>query len=233
MNFERQQGETARFIGKLLRENFGKGPESVYVHIEKELFTVYLRNFLSPTERVLIDQDQERMFHKTRDTIIQSLLPEIRAFVLLTTGMEMDSFYYDWGVHNGSGIIIGVSTTVQDLWTKGQEDYPGKQAIHDRISEISREVQKTPKNIFSLFLNPRTFIVIREGILVGIEKELIREGLEETLRIIKRRSEKKYFHNNQIFEVILKTKIKDVFVDWNFNKDASVILFILEPNQDL
>ena len=50
-----QQTELASYIGKLLRDNFGKGPESVFVTIDQSVITIYLRNFISPTEKILIE----------------------------------------------------------------------------------------------------------------------------------------------------------------------------------
>lgn len=229
MSNDQMVGEIARFIGKLLRENFGKGPESVYVHIENELITVYLRNFISPTEKVLINQNQERIFQQTRDTIIEALLPEIKAFIHLTTGIKFTNFYYDWGIHNGSGILMGLGAALEELREKTLGDYQGKLALHEQIIGISKEVQKVPDRVFSYYLNPRTLLIFREGILVGIEKELIRQGFEETLKISKRTIEKKYFHNNHSFETLLNTQIHDVFVDWNFSNDNSIIAFIVDP----
>lgn len=229
MAIDENVSEIARFIGKLLRENFGKGPESVYVHIEDEIVTVYLRNFISPTEKVLINQKQEQIFQQTRDTIIEALLPEIKAFIHIVTGIEFSSFYYDWGIHNGSGILVGLGVSLYELREKSLEDYAGKLGVHEQIAGISQEVQKVPDEIFSYFLNPRTLLIFRQGILVGIEKELIRQGLEEPLKTAKRAVEKRYFHNSYTFETLLRTQIQDVFVDWNFSKDNSIIVFIVNP----
>lgn len=80
-------------------------------------------------------------------------------------------------------------------------------------------------------INDRTILVIRNGILVRIEKELIRLGLEGNLKLAKRNLEKSYLHNINHFQRILNTKIVDVFVDWDFQLDKSIFVFILNPSQ--
>ncbi|MEH7128397.1 Na-translocating system protein MpsC family protein, partial [Neobacillus drentensis] len=83
--------------------------------------------------------------------------------------------------------------------------------------------------VLSYLLNERTLVVIRNGILVPIEKELIRLGNFEALRLAKRNLEKRLLHNSGNFESILQTKVNDIFVDWDFYRDKSVIVLILSP----
>ncbi|MBU8880975.1 DUF2294 domain-containing protein [Bacillus sp. FJAT-29790] len=223
------QKELASFIGKLLRDSFGKGPESIFVTIEKSVISIYLRSFMTPAEKILIDQNQEEIFRQTRDVIMRTLFPEIKAFVKAVTEINIGEFYYDWGLHNRSGILVGISANLneKDLWLTDQ--YEGKEQIHLEISNISQKVEKAKPTIYSCQLNTRTLLIIRNDILVTIEKELIKQGYQEILQNTKRNLEKKYLHNNNHFEAILKTKVDDIFVDWNFNKNKSAIIFTMKP----
>ncbi|WP_106495779.1 Na-translocating system protein MpsC family protein [Lentibacillus sp. Marseille-P4043] len=224
-----RQTELASYIGKLLRDSFGKGPESIFVTIEKSVVTIYLRNFMSPMEKALLDQDQVGIFQKTRDSLMKTLIPEIKAYIKIVTGMEMSEFYYDWGLHNRSGIFIGIGADLdtENLWLS--ESYEGKEQVHQEIMRLSKQVEKAPAEIYSHRLNPRTLLLFRNDILVNIEKELIRQGYAEILRITKRTLEKTYLHNNNHFESILDTSVIDIFVDWDFDKNKSAIVFITKP----
>lgn len=71
---------------------------------------MYLKHFLSPTEKILLDQEQEKIFFQTRDAIMAVLIPKIKTYMTVITGMEIDEFYYDWGLHNGSGIFVGLAS---------------------------------------------------------------------------------------------------------------------------
>jgi uncharacterized protein YbcI len=222
-----KQQDVSSYVGKLLRDTFGKGPESVFVSINDSLITIHLRNFISPMESVLMDRDEEKTVQQTRDILMQGLIPDIKAYVKVVTGMEIKEFYYDWGLHNKSGIFIGISGDLLKDEKKIMEDYPGKEAFQNEINNISIRAQKAPEEMYSFFLNPRTLIIIRNGILVNIEKEFIRLGFQEVLLISKRNLEKRLLHNNTYFETILNKRVIDIFVDWDFNLDRSVMVFIL------
>lgn len=228
-----QQIELARRIGKLLRDYFGKGPDSLFVSIYGPIITIYLRNFLSPTEKVLLDQKQEKVFYQTRDAIMTELIPKMKAYISVITGLDLTEFYYDWGLTNRSGIFVGLSTIAEDTPLKAfDSEYEGKKQIHEEIFSISEKVEKRPGAIYSCPINSRTLLIIREEILVPIEKELSHLGYEEILRFTKHNLEKGYLHNNPRFEAILGTEVTDIFVNWDFALDKSVIVIIYEPAQN-
>lgn len=224
---EKQQQMIISYIGKLLRDYFGKGPESVYVTMDYTFISIYLRHFLSPSERVLLAQDQEAILQQMRTKLMQSLIPEIKAYVVVVTGVKVEDFYFDWSLHNQSGLIFGISSAPFPGYETIEENYPGKKELEREVASMSQQAQRAPEEIYSCQLSPRNIVVIRKGILVRIEKELIREGLEDTLKTVKRKLEKSYFHNNNHIEEIIKKRVIDVFVDWNFELDKSVIVYIL------
>ncbi|MFE5322337.1 Na-translocating system protein MpsC family protein [Paenibacillus sp. NPDC056579] len=225
------QSELASHVGRLLRESFGKGPQSIFVSIRRPFVVFHFRGLLSPTEKILLEQDQVIPIQNTRDLLMKSLIPEIRAYTSLIAGIHFREFYYDWGLHNLSGVFVGIESDEDSLQAIKQEGYPGKEELHREINDISHLVQKTPEETYSCMLNGRMLLVIRNGILISIEKELIRHGFEGNLKVAKRSLEKSHLHNNNHLEPILKTKIVDTFVDWDFQFDKSVIVFVLNPNQ--
>ena len=227
----KQSAELSSYISKVLRDNFGKGPESVHVSIGKTFITFYIRNFLSPTEKVLMNQNQEQTVQQTRDLVMQTLIPEIKAYIKIVTGMEIREFYYDWSLHNKSGMFTGVclDSTSTDIPIK--EEFPGKAELINEVINLSSESEKKPDEIYSCQLNHRSILVIRNGILVRIEKQLIRQGMREELKLAKRTLEKGLLHNNNHFEAILNTRVVDIFVDWDFDLDKSVIVFFINPTK--
>jgi uncharacterized protein YbcI len=229
---QQQSAELTSYISKILRDNFGRGPESVYVSIGYTFITFYIRNFLSPTEKVLMKQKHEENVQQTRDMVMQTLIPEIKAYIKIVTGMEICEFYYDWGLHNKSGMFTGICSDSTSIATPVIEDFTGKEEVSKEIINLSREAEKAPEEIYSCQLNQRTMLVIRNGILVSIEKQLLRQGLMEELKLAKRTLEKGLLHNNNHFETILNAKVIDIFVDWDFDLDKSVIVFIMNPTNN-
>ncbi|WP_127580505.1 Na-translocating system protein MpsC family protein [Paenibacillus koleovorans] len=229
MNENHFQNEIASHIGKMLREAFGKGPQSIFVSMEPPFFVVYLRNFLTPTEKILLKQGQVRTIQHTRDLVMRSLIPEIKAYLLLLTGMNLSEFYYDWELHNHSGIFVGLQSEDVSWTSEADKQYEGEEELHREIRAISHRVQKQPEQLFSRMINKRTLLVVRTGNLIDLSKELIRLRDEEHLKQALNELEKKYLRDNKYVEQILGAKIVDVFVDWNFHVDRSVIVLIVRP----
>jgi uncharacterized protein YbcI len=221
------QMELSSYIGRTLRENFGKGPESVFVSLGDSVLTVYLRNFMSPMENVLLGQQQQAMVQRTRDILMGTLIPEFKAYIKILTGVEVKEFYYDWSLQNNSGVFVCIGSNFAE--SDFNAEFPGKQAVQEEVRAVSIQAQKEPEEMFSFLLNDRTLVVIRKGILVPIEKELILLGNSETLKLAKRNLEKRLLHNKRNFEEILQSKVVDIFVDWDFQLDKSAIVLILSP----
>ncbi|WP_261381528.1 DUF2294 domain-containing protein [Paenibacillus cremeus] len=224
------QFELASHVGRLLREAFGKGPQSIHVSIRRPYVVFYMRGLLSPTEKILLEQDQVFSIQHTRDLLMKTLIPEINAYSSLLSGINFQEFYYDWGIHNHSGVFVGIESDEGESGIK-DEAYLGKEELHQEIADISHKVEKIPAEINSYMINDRVLVVVRNGILISIEKELIRLGQELNLKLAKGNLEKSYFHNNNHFERILNMNIVDLFVDWDFQLDKSVMVFILNPSQ--
>jgi uncharacterized protein YbcI len=227
----KQTVELSSYISKILRDYFGKGPESVHVSLGKTFIVVYIRNFLSPTEKVLMDQKQEESVQQTRDLVMQTLIPEIKAYIKIVTGMEIREFYYDWGLHNKSAMFTGICTDSSSIDYPIKENFTGKEELINEMINLSSESEKKPEEIYACQLNPRSILVIRNGILVRIEKQLIRQGMREQLKLAKRTLEKGLLHNNNHFEGILDTNVIDIFVDWDFDLDKSVIVLVTNPSK--
>lgn len=227
MNENYLQNKVASHIGKMLRDAFGKGPQSIYVSMDSPFIVIYLRNFLTPTEKILLSQGQSRTVQHTREIVMASLIPEIKAYLLLLTGIPIQEFYYDWELHNHSGIFVARQLEESPLGHRGL--YKGEEQLHQEISCISHRIQKRPDEIESRMINNRTFLIVRSGILIDLSKELMRLQLKEPLKQAINHLEKQYLRDNIQIEKILTTKVVDVFVDWDFERDKSVIVFIVIP----
>ncbi|RFU69687.1 DUF2294 family protein [Bacillus sp. V59.32b] len=224
-----REKELGSYIGRLLRENFGRGPESVFASINKPFITVYITNFLSPMEKALVNQEQSIYVEKTRDMLMETLIEEIKAYIKIHIGMDIEEFYYDWNLDSPSGMFVAISAENNQSII---DSYENQDEIHNEIARVSKEAEKQPDTIYSYFINSRTLLIIRTGFLVNIEKELIKLGFQDTLRVTKRNLEKRLIHEHRYnFETYLDAQLTDFFVDWDFERDRSSIIFILKPNK--
>ena len=217
------------YIGRLLREHFGRGPGNVVCTVSGTYVVSHISNFLSPMEKSLMDSEQTVYVEKTRDLIMETLIKEITSFIELNADGLVKEFYYDWNLEAKTGMMIAIlSSSEEEHPLPPINNYENSEAVHKDIIHISTEVQKPPEETYSIMLNPRTLLIVRKGIFISLEKELIRLGFQETLRIAKRNVEKRMLQQHKSrFETFLEADLLDFFVDWNFDEDKSLILFNL------
>ncbi|WP_241680297.1 Na-translocating system protein MpsC family protein [Metabacillus mangrovi] len=227
MALNTKEKELGSYIGKLLRDHFGKGPGSVFAAISHPYVTVYIKDFLTPMENKLLDSEQDKYVQKIRDMLMEKLIEEIKAYIKLNIDIEIEEFYYDWNLSTHTGMFTGIAAdSLEDSST-----YPNQQDVHNEIIKVSIKAEKAPGNVYSSLLNPRTLIVVRKRILTSIEKEIIQLGYPEILTLAKRNLEKGLIdeHKNQL-QSFLDADFEDIFASWDFDRDKSVFLFILKPN---
>lgn len=212
------------YISKLLRRNFGKGPQTCRTTVTRNHLVTYLRGFLTPMEDILLQKGQNREVDDVRTVIINHLLDEIKGVIKVTLGVDVEDHYHDWNLPNNSGILIFVLDEEAGQVSKADIDIPRLEAEIGRISFL---VQKVPDKTYTYPISPSIYLVERSGILVQIEKALIAKGFERELKFTKDELEKTYFHRDGRFEDIFNKPVRDIFIDWNFKTDKSLMAFIL------
>ncbi|WP_210366528.1 Na-translocating system protein MpsC family protein [Bacillus sp. REN3] len=220
--------EISGFIGRLLRENFGRGPGNVFCSVASPFVSIYVTNFLSPMEKTLMGSQQSVYVQKTRDLMMETLEQEIRAYIETNTEDQVKEFYYDWNLDAKTGVLLFILESKEQT---ALSQYRNKAEVEKEIIDLSIKIQKKPEQIQSGLLNERTLIVVRKGTLISLEKEFIQLGFQETLKVVKKKLEKRMIDEHRLeIESQLDSKILDFFVDWDFKRDKSYILFVLKPN---
>ncbi|MDO7905677.1 Na-translocating system protein MpsC family protein [Paenibacillus sp. JX-17] len=224
MNSVNQTNHISSFTARLLRERFGKGPESVQVSLSHNCISLHFRNFMNPVEQHLINEKEEKVFRRTRELLMKSLLPELTVFMERELGVVIRELYYDWGIHHTNGMIVALLDEFH-LESKYSEDYPGRNEIHAKVIDVSERVQKAPERMDSWWVNPKTLIIYRQGILLLLEKEMISMGYDLELKTAKRKLEKQFLVEAAADPLVSGKEMSDVFVDWDFERDQSIIAY--------
>ncbi|WP_280771438.1 DUF2294 domain-containing protein [Salipaludibacillus daqingensis] len=217
--------QISSYMGRLLREKFGKGPTSVYVTINNPYITVYLRDFLAPMERVLLDKGERKRLEETRDVLMQELIPEIQKELKVIAGIDIGKLHYDWNLDNRTGIVFGWIKDVQPTLGDSGLSKVEEEKFYEEINRASQKGQKMPEKTEVFWLNERTILTKRTGILVTIEQELIKNDFVKELKITKRPMEKAIV-DQQRLEKIIDRKILDTFVEWDFSEDIGYFIFV-------
>jgi uncharacterized protein YbcI len=227
-NNSQTYSKISSYIGRLIRDKFGKGPTSVFVTIKPPFITIYLRDFLASLERVLLEKGERKRVEETRDLLMEELLNDIIEKLKEIADINVKDLHYDWNLENQSGMIFGwlpegeKEPNVSDLPSALEEKF------YKEINEASKRGQKMPEKTEVYWLNDRTIVTKRSGILVTVEKELIKNDFTEELKLTKRPMEKRMIDQEKL-EKILNRKIIETFVDWNFAEDIGYFVFVTSP----
>ncbi|TFE02327.1 Na-translocating system protein MpsC family protein [Jeotgalibacillus salarius] len=229
MDIKKIEKDLGSFVGKLLRDHFGKGPGAVFATIAPPYITIYIKDFLSPMENKLLDNKQSKSVEKIRDMLMPALIDEIKTYVNMCADLDIIEFHYDWNLDSQSGMFIGITSQSDQR----NEPYQNQEEVHSEIIKVSAKAEKAPGEVYSYLLNPRTLIVIRHQILIAVEKEMIQLGFYETLTLVKRNLEKRLLneHKEQLQEH-LDADIENAFASWDFDLDKGIFLIILKPNHN-
>lgn len=93
-------------FSKLLKRRFGKGPETCYVILKGNRIYVYMRNFITPAEESLINNDEVDLAAKFRSTVINIIIKEFILEVSKVLGSSFDHFLHDWNYEKNTGILL-------------------------------------------------------------------------------------------------------------------------------
>jgi uncharacterized protein YbcI len=227
MEIRDQQRVLSSFTARLLRKHFGKGPESVFVSVGDGIICIYLRDLQTPVEKVLIENDQYSLLYETRDSLMAKCLPELKEQFQEETGQHFPYFYYDWNMETNGGVIVAATEEFGSL----PKD-PDLLEVDEIVANVTKKTERLPDKVKSVRLNNRTLVIYRQGILVNIEKEIIRVGETKVLRRAKRSLERRALREAFDKESqLLQGAAQEVFVDWAFEADRSIIVVIIDPNR--
>jgi uncharacterized protein YbcI len=219
--------EIGGFVSTLMREHFGKGPTSIYVSIAGPFITIHLRGCLTATEKILLKQNEVNHVYKIRDLIMEEMIFDIKLGISKLADFDVKEVYADWNFENESGVIIGVMDRDMAAETVEWPEDIDKEALRKEIIAASIQGQKEPGITEIYWLNDRTILIKRTEIFVQIEKELIKTGFTEELKLAKRPLEYRLIRQANL-KSIVKRDIIETFVDWNFNEDKGYMALILD-----
>lgn len=214
------------YTSKLLRQKFGKGPESCHASYGNRYIVLYLRKFISPMEEILLTQNQHETVTHSRHMIIETILVELKGVIQVTMDVEVLEFYHDWSYENNTGVIVAYVEDGSAEPFPEESDFPEKMALEQEVSRLSLLLQKLPGSLESFKISPKIYITIRYETLVRIEKALINKGYGKILKITKNEYEKKLLHHDGGFEQIFGSKVTDIFCDEDFSLDKALTIFV-------
>lgn len=213
------------FTSAILRSHFGKGPSSVYVTVKEAYVCIQVRDFLAPMEKILLNQKEQNRVLEMRNLLMKEIEEEFKRMFWKEAGLEISEIYSDWNLDDKTGVLLGVlfkETPEKEPWPKEVD----ANALYQEIVRVSILGQKEPVKTELFWLSDRTLLIKRTGIFTLLEKEFIKNGYFEALKLAKRPLEYNLFTHSQLTD-ILKRPITGIFVDWNFDQDKGYAVLVL------
>ncbi|MEW4369810.1 hypothetical protein [Paenibacillus kandeliae] len=203
--------------------HYFKNPQiNINVILNEHCLLIRLHHFLDNEMENLVYREDMDVFRSIRELMMEYALKDIQSQLLEQFGLKLQELYYDWDEYDQSSMIMGMfQNQVFDI---EQPYYPNQKLVHEQVSHVTYIVEKYPDTIRSFWADPHTLVMMRQGLLVRIEEELVKEGFQEILRKTKRKVEKTEFLNSNI-ESVTERSLRSAYLDWDFEKDQSVLVY--------
>lgn len=221
------QSQISAYAAKFLKEHYGESPSEIEVEIQGPFLLIYLQGFLLAPEKLLITRHETTRVLESRDLLMNSLKKEFLEGLSSFTEFQGSDLFFDWDLEKKSGLLLAVAGN-----GKAGSDFSSslnvdEEPIKEIIEMNSTLSQKKPEETDLFWLSSCILLVRRTGILVDIEKQLIKNGALDELRMAKRPLEyriTKFFN----LDYFLPKPVGEIFVDWDFYQDISYMVLIMK-----
>ncbi|WP_411343797.1 Na-translocating system protein MpsC family protein [Paenibacillus sp. WLX1005] len=209
------------------QSQFGKLPSSIDIHTNEHCVAIFLNDLTDPNDNRMPDDLDERYTH-VYILLDQFIFPAIKKKIEQATGSTVVSHFIDWKEESNCASIVAAFNLEPDRLT--EDLYSGKADLHMKVSQITEDVQKTPTDIESFWMTSSILVVIRKGLLISLEKRIIKKGFNNALRVSKRELELDRFVEELPVEDILGKQLDSAFLDWDFEHDNSLLILTFQTD---
>jgi uncharacterized protein YbcI len=177
--------DLSSLTSKMLRRNFGRGPESCHAYINHRYLILYIRGFLTLMEAVLLENGRSDQIISSRRVVMDSVLAQLKGVIELKFQQEVRSFYQDWYYPNNTGWVTFEFESDITTPDETMEQFHENSLLIEEVERVSMLIQRKPEQITVYKISPKVYLMIRKGISVPVEKALILKGYQHTLLAIK------------------------------------------------
>lgn len=209
-------------LSKMLKRRFGKGPEACFLTFHSNKIIVHIRNFITPAEDVLVHNNQLKLAHFFRTSVMETVFKEFSVEATNVLGVTFNSYFDDWNYEENSGLML-LENMNSLTWDETQLSPILKDKIYNQMIQICSEIHKVPRKLEIVRINPNMYVIESQGILLQVEKILFSKG---HLNIIQDRSfeiKDCYMEHKNSLEYVFETNIDQMYLMWDYEKDRSLL----------
>ncbi|MDT8860892.1 DUF2294 domain-containing protein [Alkalihalobacillus sp. MEB130] len=210
------------YISKVMKRNFGKGPELCTVFLENNLILVKFQNFITPAEEVLYKKNELQLALQFRAALISAIIEEVKPEIETLTNLQLTKPLYDWNYEKNVGVIMFETTNVTDKYfpTNTSCDI----SLIEKVKKVSGKVHKSPANVALLTKKSNVFILECYDVLIKVESLLFENKYDHLLLERAQEIRKNFELYHQEFELVLDQKISELFITWDYENNKSYIM---------
>jgi uncharacterized protein YbcI len=209
-------------FSRMHKRKFGKGPETCYVFSKGARLYIYIRNFITPAEEVLIDTNKIDLATTFRLNVIQAVNEEFVPEVSKLFGMNFDCFYYDWNYDTNTGVLLFENESSKN---EAKLDVLFENDLYNLIVHVSSRLHKTPDSLKIVKFTQNICAVEAEGVLVEFEKVLYEKDMVDLLLHHSRDIKRGYMKHKQLFEEVFNRVIEDIFILCDYENNRKYLIF--------
>ncbi|WP_246944144.1 Na-translocating system protein MpsC family protein [Bacillus pinisoli] len=212
-------------LSRMLKQRFGKGPETCFVTLHSERLTIFVRNFITPAEEVLIERNQINLAYKFRNTVMEKVYQQFIEVAEKKLSLTFDVCISDWDYELNTGMILVERKSQPSDWSDAK---PLVGRLLNLIQDISTENHKVPKSTRVMKINQNIVGIQFEGIMLQTEKVLFHKGYHDLLLEHSLQIKNSYKENKNYFEPVFGRNVEGIYMTWNYHSDQCYIFFYLQ-----
>ncbi|MDR4945701.1 Na-translocating system protein MpsC family protein [Neobacillus cucumis] len=209
-------------VSKIIKQGFGRGPETCYTVLRANRLYVYIRNFMTPAEEILTDRKEYNLMMKFRKSVIEAMSEEIVEEASELLNISFESLYQDWNYDSNSGILLLVNHSFNPD-VKIDESFERKLFRLCRI--VGSKLHKTPDELRIVKYTQNICAIESKGVMLPLDYLLSEQGNIDLLFTHAREIKKGYFQHRELFEDMFNRTIEDLFIMWDYKKNISYLIF--------
>ncbi|GIN64135.1 hypothetical protein J27TS8_41280 [Robertmurraya siralis] len=210
-------------FSKMLKKRFGKGPESCLTVLNKGRLYIFVRNFITPAEEVLIENEEWELANHFRSAVFDSVIQEFIAKASKVLEIDFKYFFHDWNYSSNTGLVF-----LEHLHVDEEKVILDSQSNRflKVVEEIGLQLHKKPEEI-RMFMNTHNMCGIEiSGIQTHLETLLFKNGNSHFLQQHLTHIKQGYLKHKKQLESILNYSVDDVFVMCDYERNRYVLFLI-------
>jgi uncharacterized protein YbcI len=210
-------------FSKLVKRRFGKGPETCFTMSNGNRLYIYMRNFITPAEEVLLENNELNLAHHFRSTVINSVIKEFIPDVTKVFGGKIDHFYYDWNYHSNTGIVLLENVPSPD---DVKVDAVFENTLFNLIEVVGTRYHKGPASLKIVKFTQNICAIETKEVLLQLESLVYEQGKLDLLLHQAREIKSGYLKNKKVFEDLFNRIIEDIFIVWDYENNRNFFIFV-------